>query len=158
MNTVEGRVQDVIDSAPQDFDTLKEISDWIETHTGEAATMNQNIQANASAISALQTAQDGMEYEYENVNIDFSTIDYEQITITGDSSVDVGDQIVLTASETGVTWESSDTNVATVSQAGVVEGVAAGTVTITASKNGEYIAGTKAIEVTTPSEPETPGE
>lgn len=73
--TVETRVQEIIDNADEDFDTLKEISEWIGTHTQEATTMNGNISANASAIQALQEAQNNMEYEYETENIDFGTLE-----------------------------------------------------------------------------------
>ena len=59
--------------------------------------------------------------------------------------VEVGGQLALVADIEEVTWSSSDNLIATVSQAGVVEGVAAGTVTITASKSG-YNPGT--IEIT----------
>ena len=45
----------IIASAPESFDTLKEISDWISTHGQDAATMNTNIQANTTAITALET-------------------------------------------------------------------------------------------------------
>ena len=153
LNTVESRVQDVIDSAPADFDTLKEISDWIDTHSGAAATMNQNIQANASAISALQSAQDNMEYEFEDTNIDFSTIDYEPITVSGASEVTMGSTITLTSDVNGVTWSSSDDNVATVDSNGVVTPVAPGLVVITASKS-QYISGTHDVTVNAASQGE----
>lgn len=60
--TVEGSVRKqvndaiaaVVASAPEDFDTLKEISDWITTHGGDAAKMNSDILANATAITALE--------------------------------------------------------------------------------------------------------
>ena len=145
LNTVEARVQQVIDSAPSDFDTLKEVSDWIDTHSSAAATMNQNITANANAIAALQATQDAMEYEYENVNIDFSTIDYEEINISGNTEVTVGNSITLTSDVAGVTWNSSDTDVATVVD-GVVTGVSEGEVTITASK-AQHINGVHTVTV-----------
>ena len=61
--TVEGSVKKqvsdaiaaVVAGADTSFDTLKEISDWISTHADSAAAMNSNIQANATAISALET-------------------------------------------------------------------------------------------------------
>lgn len=60
--TVEGSVKkqvndaiaSVVASAPEDFDTLKEISDWISGHSDSAAEMNSSIQANATAIAALE--------------------------------------------------------------------------------------------------------
>lgn len=73
--TVEARVQEVIDSASEDFDTLKEISDWIDTHSSAATKMNEDIGTNAAAIEALQAAQDNMEYEFETENIDFTTLE-----------------------------------------------------------------------------------
>lgn len=145
LNTVETRVQQVIDSAPADFDTLKEVSDWIDTHSSAAATMNQNINANASAISALQAAQDAMEYEYEDTNIDFSTIDYDDINLSGSSEVTVGNSITLTSDVEGVSWSSSDDAIATVAN-GVVTGIAPGEVTITASK-AQHINGTHTVTV-----------
>ena len=45
----------IIADAPESFDTLKEISDWISTHAEDAATMNSNITANTTAIRALET-------------------------------------------------------------------------------------------------------
>lgn len=38
-------------NAPEDFDTLKEISDWIESHEDSAAAMNSSILANTTAIT-----------------------------------------------------------------------------------------------------------
>lgn len=60
-NTVEGSVKKtvadeiakVIADAPESFDTLKEISDWISSHSDDAAAMN-------SAITALQGILDGI--------------------------------------------------------------------------------------------------
>ena len=45
----------VVADAPEDFDTLKEMSDWISEHSDSAATMNSAIQQNASDITALET-------------------------------------------------------------------------------------------------------
>ena len=73
------------------------------------------------------------------------------ITVSGTTSeVEVGSSITLTASSkpTGatVTWTSSNTDVATVGTNGAVTGVAAGTVTITASADN-YKAGTFTVTV-----------
>lgn len=46
----------VIASAPSDFDTLKEISDWIASHASDATAMNTAIQSNTAAISANASA------------------------------------------------------------------------------------------------------
>ncbi|MBP0984959.1 MAG: hypothetical protein J6A19_14660 [Oscillospiraceae bacterium] len=45
----------IVADAPESLDTLKEISDWISSHSNDAAAMNSAIQTNSSAITALQT-------------------------------------------------------------------------------------------------------
>lgn len=54
-STVNSRIAEVIADAPEAFDTLKEIADWIGENSDDALTMQQNIEDNADAISALQT-------------------------------------------------------------------------------------------------------
>ena len=44
----------VVAGAPEDLDTLKEMSDWISSHEGTAAEMNSSILANKTAIAALE--------------------------------------------------------------------------------------------------------
>ena len=43
----------IVNDAPEAYDTLKEISGWISSHTGDAATMSSQISANAAAVAAL---------------------------------------------------------------------------------------------------------
>ena len=45
----------IVANAPADFDTLKEIADWISTHNDSAASMNSAIQENRDAVSSLKT-------------------------------------------------------------------------------------------------------
>lgn len=45
----------IVANAPEDFDTLKEIADWISTHNDSAAAMNSAIQKNRDAVSSLKT-------------------------------------------------------------------------------------------------------
>lgn len=55
--SVDKRVADAVASivanAPAAYDTLKEISDWISTHTEDASAMNSSIQANKTDIANL---------------------------------------------------------------------------------------------------------
>ena len=44
----------VVANAPDSFDTLKEIADWINTHSDSASAMNSQIKANKDDIAALQ--------------------------------------------------------------------------------------------------------
>lgn len=48
-------IAEVVAGAPEDFDTLKEMSDWIDSHENDASAMNSAIKDNKSAITALQT-------------------------------------------------------------------------------------------------------
>ena len=48
-------IAEVVANAPEDFDTLKEMSDWISTHETSASAMNSQIQDNKKAITTLQT-------------------------------------------------------------------------------------------------------
>lgn len=52
--TVADAVAKIVADAPDSFDTLKEISDWISTHSESASAMNTAIQDNSKAITALQ--------------------------------------------------------------------------------------------------------
>jgi len=45
------KVAEIVADAPEDFDTLKEISDWISSHQDSAAAMNTAIQQNTTAIA-----------------------------------------------------------------------------------------------------------
>ena len=53
------QIADVIDGAPQSFDTLKEISDWIETHQDDyedLLALTQNIR-----VASVQETLDYLE-------------------------------------------------------------------------------------------------
>ena len=46
-------VASIVADAPDSYDTLKEISDWISTHSESASAMNSDIQANKKSIADL---------------------------------------------------------------------------------------------------------
>lgn len=48
--TVADEVAKIIADAPESFDTLKEIADWITNHSSDASAMNSKINANTAAI------------------------------------------------------------------------------------------------------------
>ena len=50
---VAAEVASIIADADEDYDTLKEISDWISGHADDASEMNSQISSNTSAIEAL---------------------------------------------------------------------------------------------------------
>ena len=47
----------VVADAPEDLNTLKEMSDWISNHENDASAMNSAISDNKTAITALQTGK-----------------------------------------------------------------------------------------------------
>lgn len=55
-HTVREAIAAVIASAPTDFDTLKEIADWISGHASDATAMNTAIQSNTTAIASNASA------------------------------------------------------------------------------------------------------
>ena len=48
------QIAQILAGAPESYDTLKEIADWIATHGTDAATMNSSISQNTSDITALE--------------------------------------------------------------------------------------------------------
>ena len=49
-------VAQIVADAPEAYDTLKEISDWISSHASDASEMNSAIQQNTADIGELETA------------------------------------------------------------------------------------------------------
>ena len=49
-------VAKIIAEAPESFDTLKEIADWISNHSSDVTTMDNAIKANTAAITVLNGA------------------------------------------------------------------------------------------------------
>ena len=88
------------------------------------------VTALAKGSASIKAKKDG----YKDGSISIS-VDYPNITITasGEKDILVGGTVSLTASEQGVTWTSSNPDVATVAN-GVVTGVKLGSTTIKASK------------------------
>lgn len=52
---VSDAVAKIVADAPEAYDTLKEISDWISSHTDDAAAMNSQINTNKTDIAGLKT-------------------------------------------------------------------------------------------------------
>ena len=48
-------VAKIVAGAPESYDTLKELADWLAEHETDAASMNSAIQGNKSDIAALKT-------------------------------------------------------------------------------------------------------
>lgn len=77
-------VAQIVSDAPEAYDTLKEISDWISSHAGSAAEMN-------SAIQSLQTAMGDKVDKVEGKQL--STEDYTTTEKTKLSGIAEGAQV-----------------------------------------------------------------
>ena len=56
-STVTAEIAKVVADAPEDLNTLKEMSDWIAGHENDASAMNSAISDNKTAITALQSGK-----------------------------------------------------------------------------------------------------
>ena len=56
-STVTTEIAKVVADAPEDLNTLKEMSDWIAGHENDASAMNSAISDNKTAITALQSGK-----------------------------------------------------------------------------------------------------
>lgn len=118
---------------------------WESSKT-DVATVDANGLVTSVAVgsASITASKDG--YRSGSITI---KVDLEKIEVAASAnSVVKGQTVTVTANKEGVTWSSSDTNVATVEN-GVVTGVNFGTATITASKDG-FNPGTVDISVTRP--------
>lgn len=131
-NTVslkKGESTSVSTSLTGDWITWTSSSDIISIDGNQTGTTN-TINAKATG-TAVVTASNGADTETFQVHVEET-----QITLDKQSaSVHIGQTVTITAS-TAVTWTSSDSSIATVDSNGVVTGVKAGNVAITASANG----------------------
>lgn len=59
INKITEKVSEIVADAPEDFDTLKEMSDWINNHEDSAASMNTAINTNKTDIVNIQTTLSG---------------------------------------------------------------------------------------------------
>lgn len=55
---VNDAVAKIVADAPEAYDTLKEISDWISSHANDASEMNSQINTNKTEIAALKALVD----------------------------------------------------------------------------------------------------
>lgn len=131
-------------------------SETTSVATGDTSTTATAKYLNYSGETTVTVTAVGTTYitQIKVVYLD-EVVKITSITLSGASSVDIGEKITLSAAispsdatYTSLSWTSSDTNLATVSD-GVVNGIANGTVTITATaRDGSGVYGTCDISVT----------
>lgn len=107
-----------------------------ESSDAAVATVSATGLVESKAVGKVTIKASKEGYKEGSINI---SIDLENIKVTAAdnaTSVVIGQTLQLNADQQGVTWSSSDNNVATVDQTGKVTGVAFGEVVIKAAKQG----------------------
>ena len=105
---------------------------WSSSSTATATVSSAGVVTGVTAGTVNIYYLSGGCYSYYTMTVNATA------SITGGSTVCAGSTITLTASPTGGTWSTSSSTTATVSTAGVVTGIAAGTVTIYYNSGGCY--------------------
>ena len=75
-------VAQIVSDAPEAYNTLKEVSDWISSHTNSAATMNSQINTNKNDIADLKTSVESAETNIATLQTDVATLKGAD-TVTG---------------------------------------------------------------------------
>ena len=119
---------------------------WRSDATGVASVSGNGVVALRAAGRAVITASAGGYTASCAVTVTAATVAVQSVTVSsrgGVSTLDVGSTLQLSATvlpvdatDRTVTWSASPTTVATVSRSGLVTGVEAGTVTVTATAGG----------------------
>ena len=120
---------------------------WASSQTSVATVNNDGLVTSVGAGTTTITASKNG-YRDGTINI---KVELEKIVVTanGETELLVGGTVTLTANKEGVTWESSDSSIASVDQNGVVTANKLGDATISAKKQG-FADGTQAIKVKRP--------
>lgn len=90
---ITSKVSEIVAGAPEDFDTLKEMSDWLLNHEDNAAAMNTAIGQNTNDISTLK----------DDVLLQKAVISEHSSAIQENESQITGLDVRLTQAETKVT-------------------------------------------------------
>lgn len=99
---VSDAVAKIVSDAPEDFDTLKEISDWISTHAEDASAMNTQIETNKSDISKLSDKLDELGTSaYDDTEIKESITEINNKISNVDNTSDA-DKPISTATQTAL--------------------------------------------------------
>lgn len=129
-DTVNNAIARVVADAPEDFDTLKEMSDWISTHEDDATAMNTAIAENKTAIATETETRIAQDEILSNLISSLST--------SLDNSILFGENFIkFTKSKIAVVW-GEHKNLVTTANIGLPFHFAntSFTVFLTATRNG----------------------
>lgn len=82
INMISTEIAKVVADAPESFDTLKEIADWIADHPEDTADMNSRIIANTNAISSLNNNLSDLSDSVETLSNNFESQIGEHMVLT----------------------------------------------------------------------------
>lgn len=85
--TVTDEITKVVAGAPESFDTLKEIADWIQNHPDDSSTMNAQIQQNKENIQKNKEDIANIQSDQTRVFIVRNNQDTEQLNALFDGTV-----------------------------------------------------------------------
>lgn len=120
---------------------------WESSKTDVATIDANGLATSVGAGSTTITAKkDGYRDGTFNLKVELEKI---VVTASGSTELLIGETVTLTANKEGVTWESSNTEIASVNAQGVVTANKLGDATISAKKEG-FADGTQAIKVKRP--------
>lgn len=75
-STITTKVSEIVAGAPKDFDTLKEMSDWLTEHSDSAATMNSDIANLKTGISehtaSIEALEENLPKVFEDVTAEIN--------------------------------------------------------------------------------------
>ena len=114
----------------------------------DVATVSETglVTAVGAGSTVITASKDGYRAGTISITVELEKI---QVTASGGTELLIGETVTLTANKEGVTWESSNAEIASVNAQGVVTANKLGDVTISAKKQG-YADGTQAIKVKRP--------
>ncbi len=98
--TVDDAIAAIVANAPNDFDTLKEISDWISTHADSAASMNTQITNLGSDVSNLQNRMENAEDNIDSLKTRMTTAEGNITTAQGNITTIQGQITTLNGDST----------------------------------------------------------
>jgi choice-of-anchor A domain-containing protein len=125
---------------------------WTSSNPSIATVTNSGIVTGISAGSATFTFKDNSYHCSSTLSTPVNVQNITSVNLAGPSQICHGGSIVLSASQAGGNWASSDLNVATVTNSGIVTSVAPGVITITYTMTSGVCTtnATKTITVNTP--------
>ena len=110
-------VAQIVADAPEAYDTLKEISDWISSHAGDASEMNSAIQQNTADIGELETAVAGKVDKVSGKQLstnDYTTTEKNKLAaIEANAEVNVIEEVRVNGAALSVTGKAVNVQVPT---------------------------------------------